>query len=116
MTVLTQLALQKHPDLPNVPLIMDLAKTDEQKQILRLIFARQVMGRPYFAPPGIPADRAEVLRKAFMETMQDKDFLADMAKQQNPVNPITGEEAEAAVAKMMSAPPAVVAKAKAIYE
>src|SRR5947208_1146811 len=54
ITILMQLSLAKHPDLPNVPLITDLAKTDEQRQILRLIFARQVMGRPYLAPPGIP--------------------------------------------------------------
>src|SRR5258708_13887227 len=92
MTVLTQLALQKHPDLPNVPLVMDLAKTDEQKQILRLIFARQVMGRPYFAPPGVPADRAAALRKAFMETMQDKDFLADAAKPHLEITPVAAAE------------------------
>ena len=94
MTVLAQLALQKHPDLPDVPLITELAKTDEQKQILRLIFARQVMGRPYFAPPGIPADRAEALRKAFMETMQDKDFLADAEKAQLEITPVGGEEVQ----------------------
>src|SRR5947208_2148066 len=54
ITILMQLSLSKHPDLPDVPLVTDLAKTDEQRQILRLIFARQVMGRPYLAPPGIP--------------------------------------------------------------
>ena len=74
-TILVQLALDKHPDLPDVPLVIDLAKTDEQRQILRLIFARQVMGRPFLAPPGVPQDRADALRKAFMETMADKDFL-----------------------------------------
>jgi tripartite-type tricarboxylate transporter receptor subunit TctC len=64
----------------------------------------------------VPAERVAIIRKAFNDTMQDKEFRAEMAKQQNPVNPMTGEEAEAVVAKMMSAPPAVVAKAKAIYE
>ena len=49
--LLMQFSLAKHADLPNVPLVMDLAKTDEQRQILRLIFGRQVMGRPYVAPP-----------------------------------------------------------------
>ena len=58
-TILVQLALDKHPDLPDVPLIIDLAKTDEQRQILKLIFARQVMGRPFLAPPGVPPDRAD---------------------------------------------------------
>ena len=48
IVVLVQMSLSKHPDLPDVPLIMDLAKTDEQRQIFKMIFARQVMGRPYF--------------------------------------------------------------------
>jgi hypothetical protein len=114
MTVLTQLALQKHPDLPNVPLIMDLAKTDEQKQILRLIFARQVMGRPYFAPPGVPADRAAALRKAFMETMQDKDFLADAEKAQLEITPVSGEEVQKLVTEVYATPPEIAKKAAAI--
>ena len=80
INVLVQLALDKHPDLPDVPLVTDLAKTDEQRQIFKLIFARQVMGRPFLAPPGIPRDRVAALRKAFMDTMKDKDFLADAEK------------------------------------
>jgi len=114
MTVLAQLALQKHPDLPDVPLITDLAKNDEQKQILRLIFARQVMGRPYFAPPGIPADRAEALRKAFMETMQDKDFLADAEKAQLEITPVSGEEVQKLVSEVYATPPEIAKKAAAI--
>ena len=80
INVLVQLSLDKHPDLPDVPLVMDFAKTDEQKQIFRLIFARQVMGRPFLAPPGVPKDRADALRKAFMDTMKDPEFLADAAQ------------------------------------
>jgi tripartite-type tricarboxylate transporter receptor subunit TctC len=114
LNILVQLALQKHPDLPDVPLIMDLAKTDEQKQIMRLIFARQVMGRPYFAPPGVPADRAEALRKAFMETMQDKDFLADAEKAQLEVTPVSGEEVQKLVAEVYATPPEIAKKAAAI--
>ena len=114
VTVLAQLALQKHPDLPNVPLITDLAKTDEQKQILRLIFARQVMGRPYLAPPGIPADRAAVLRKAFMETVQDKDFLADAEKAQLEITPVSGEELQKLVTEVYATPPEIAKKAAEI--
>ena len=91
-TILVQLALDKHADLPDVPLIIDLAKTDEQRQILRLIFARQVMGRPFLAPPGIPPDRAAALRKAFMDTMTDKEFLADTEKAQMEINPVSGDK------------------------
>ena len=80
ITILVQLSLDKHPDLPDVPLVMDFAKTDEQKQIFKLIFARQVMGRPFVAPPGMPKDRADALRKAFDDTMKDPEFLADAAR------------------------------------
>jgi tripartite-type tricarboxylate transporter receptor subunit TctC len=114
MTVLIQLALRKHPDLPDVPLIMDVAKTPEQKQILRLIFARQVMGRPYLAPPGIPADRAEALRKAFMETMEDPEFVADAEKEKLEITPVPGDELQKLVADVYSTPPAIAQKAAAI--
>src|SRR6476619_2092708 len=73
INILVQLALQKHADLPNVPLVTELAKNEKQKQILTLIFARQALGRPYLAPPGIPADRVAALRKAFTDTMKDKE-------------------------------------------
>jgi tripartite-type tricarboxylate transporter receptor subunit TctC len=106
--------------LPEIPesaaYIGNFAKTEEQKQILDVLDASDEVGRPFVMSKQVPAERVAIMRKAFNETMQDKDFLADMAKQQNPVNPLTGEEAETIVAKMMSAPAAVVAKAKAIYE
>jgi hypothetical protein len=111
MNVLVQLSLNKHPDLPHIPLIMDFAKTEEQRQIFRLIFARQVMGRPYLAPPGLPRDRADALREAFAQTMQDPEFLADAEKSQLEVTPVTGEEIEALVRELQQTPKAVTAKA-----
>jgi tripartite-type tricarboxylate transporter receptor subunit TctC len=101
---LVQLALDKHPDLPDVPLVIDLAKTHEQRQILRLIFARQVMGRPFLAPPGLPPERAAALRQAFMDTMTDKEFLADTEKAQMEVNPVPGDKLSALVAEIYSTP------------
>ncbi len=110
-SILMQLALEKHPELPNVPLIVDLAKNDEQRQILRLIFARQVMGRPFLAPPGVPADRAEALRKAFMATMQDKDFLADTEKAQMEITPVAGDQIEKLMRELYTTPKEVAQKA-----
>jgi hypothetical protein len=108
---------QRPPEIPESAVFVgSFAKTEEQKQLLDVLDAADGVGRPFIMSKQVPADRIAIIRKAFNETMQDKDFLADMAKQQNPVNPLTGEEAEVVVAKMMSAPPAVVAKAKAIYE
>ena len=95
-----------------MPLVIDLAKTDEQRAILKLIFARQVMGRPYLAPPGLPADRVAVLRKAFMDTMKDKDFLADADKAQLEINPVSGEDVEKLVKEVYATPADIIAKAK----
>jgi tripartite-type tricarboxylate transporter receptor subunit TctC len=114
MTVLVQLALRKHADLPDVPLVMDIAKTAEQKQILRLIFARQTMGRPYLAPPGIPADRAEALRKAFMDTMSDKDFLADAEKAKLEITPVDGADLQNLVGEVYQTPSEIAKKAAAL--
>jgi tripartite-type tricarboxylate transporter receptor subunit TctC len=72
------------------------------------------MGRPYLAPPGIPADRAAVLRKAFVETMQDKDFLADAEKEKLEITPVPGDELQKLVADVYSTPPAIAQKAAAI--
>jgi len=111
ITILMQLSLKKHPDLPDVPLITELAKTDEQRQILKLIFARQPLGRPYLAPPGVPQDRVDALRKAFMDTMADKEFLAEAEKAQLEITPVPGDEVQRLVTEVYQTPPAVVQKA-----
>ena len=108
---------QRPPEIPESAVYVGtFAKTDEQRQLLDVLDASDEVGRPFIMSKQVPAERVAIIRKAFNETMQDKDFRADMEKQQLPVNPITGEEAETIVTKMMGAPPAVVAKAKAIYE
>ena len=110
INILAQLSLSKHEDLPDVPLIMDFAKTDEQKQIFRLVFARQVMGRPFLAPPGVPADRVAVLRKAFMDTMADPAFLAEAKKAQLEITPVPGEKVQALVEEVYQTPKDVAEK------
>lgn len=107
INVLVQLAMHKHPDLPDVPLIMDLAKTDEERAMMTLVFARQTMGRPFMAPPGVPADRIAALRKAFMDTMNDKELLAEAEKAQLEITPVSGEELQALVAKGYATAPAI---------
>jgi hypothetical protein len=111
INILVQLALAKHPDLPHVPLITDLAKSEEQKQILKIIFARQVMGRPFLAPPDVPQDRVAALRKAFMDTMKDKEFLAEAEKAQLEITPVSGEEVQKLVTDLYKTPPEIAKKA-----
>jgi tripartite-type tricarboxylate transporter receptor subunit TctC len=113
IVILVQLALNKHPDLPDVPLVTDLANNDAQRQMLRMIFARQVMGRPFLAPPGVPAERVAALRKAFMDTMADKDFLADAEKAKLEINPVDGEKVQALVKEIYATPPEVAKQAAA---
>jgi tripartite-type tricarboxylate transporter receptor subunit TctC len=112
--ILVQLALDKHPDLPHVPLVIDLAKSEEQQRILRLIFARQVMGRPFLAPPGVPPERTAALRKAFMDTMADKEFLADTEKAQLEITPVPGDRVEQLVKDIYATPKELADKAASL--
>jgi tripartite-type tricarboxylate transporter receptor subunit TctC len=105
IAILVQLALAKHPELPDVPLITDLAKTKEEQQLLKFVFARQVMGRPYLAPPGVSAATVAELRRAFMETMADKDFLADAARGKLEITPVSGERIQELMAELYKTPP-----------
>jgi tripartite-type tricarboxylate transporter receptor subunit TctC len=114
--VVLQISTDKHPDLPNVPLVMDLAKSDKDKKILELIFARQAMGRPFVAPPGIPDARAKALQTAFMATMKDPKFKADAKKIDLEVEPISGDRIEKIVKSMYSAPKDIVEAAKQAIE
>jgi tripartite-type tricarboxylate transporter receptor subunit TctC len=109
INVLVQLSLSKHPDLPDVPLVMDFAKNDEEKQIFKLVFARQPMGRPFLAPPDVPADRIGALRKAFMDTMKDREFLAEAEKMKLEINPVSGDAVQKIVQEVYQTPKPVAA-------
>ena len=109
INVLVQLSLSRHPDLPNVPLIMDFAKSNEEKQIFKLVFARQPMGRPFLMPPGIPADRMVAVRKAFMDTMKDGEFLADAEKMKLEINPVSGDAVQEIVQEVYQTPKSIAA-------
>lgn len=111
VNLLFQISFAKHKDLPDVPLVFDLAKTDEQKQILRLFAVRQVMGRPFLAPPEVPADRTAALRDAFDKTMADREFLAEAAKAKLEINPVPGAKVEQVVSEIYQTPADIVKKA-----
>jgi hypothetical protein len=106
--ILFQIGLSKHPDLPNVPLIMDLARTDEERAIFKVIFGRQVMAWPFTAPPGVPKERISALRDAFMDTMKDREFLAEAAKAGFEIRPVPGVDIEKLVHEVYDTPAAVV--------
>ena len=96
--------------------IEDFAKTQEDKDLLAVLDAEDEIGRPFVVSRDIPADRLAILRKAFDEVMKDKAFRAEMEKQQLPVDPFTGADAEKLMAKMLNVPASIVQRARTIYE
>jgi tripartite-type tricarboxylate transporter receptor subunit TctC len=111
--VITQFGATPSHLVPDVPLMLDLAKTPADRQALLLLFGRTEYGRPYFLPPDVPADRVTVLRRAFDATMKDPAFVADANRIGFPLDPLTGEQVQAAVAALAKTPPNVVARVRA---
>jgi tripartite-type tricarboxylate transporter receptor subunit TctC len=112
VNILTQLALAKHADFPDVPLIYDLVSKPDDRQLLDLMIGGSAMARPFAAPPGLPPKIATMLRRAFDATMTDEAFLADAAKIQAEVLPSTGETVQELVKKLYATPKPVVDRVK----
>jgi tripartite-type tricarboxylate transporter receptor subunit TctC len=110
MTILYQQGLRKHPDIPNIPLVMELTDDPEIKQVLTVQFTAFELGRPYFTAEGVPADRVAALRNAFNQVMKDKNLLADADKLNQEVNPFTGEAMQKVLADVYATPKALVAR------
>ncbi|MPZ40575.1 MAG: hypothetical protein GEU95_21500 [Rhizobiales bacterium] len=91
LVLLVQMATAKSPDIPQVPLVMDYAKTDEQRQVLGLLLAGQAMAWPVFAPAEVPADRVALLRQSYLAMLKDPETLADAKRLGIDVDPVSGE-------------------------
>jgi tripartite-type tricarboxylate transporter receptor subunit TctC len=114
VVLLTQIGSTPDKAVPaDVPLVTSLAKTDEQRQILKLIASPIALGRPYLAPPNTDPAHLKLLRTAFSETMHDKGFLADAAKLKIDIDPVSGDAIAGIVNETIGAPADIVAKAKA---
>ena len=96
--IITQWALRANPDLPGVPNALDLAKNDSDRAALQLVMARLDIGRPFFLPPNVPADRVAALRAAFMAMANDPAFRAAAEQLQIVLNPLSGEQLQAMIA------------------
>jgi tripartite-type tricarboxylate transporter receptor subunit TctC len=116
LNVIVQLGLAKLPELPNVPSALDLVSEPVKKQVLELILMRQELGRPLAAPPGVPADRLEVLRRAFDDTMKDPEFLAEAAKLQLEIEPLSAHEIDTLLANAFATPKAIVRQAAELID
>jgi tripartite-type tricarboxylate transporter receptor subunit TctC len=95
-----------------VPLTVDFAKSPANRRIMELIYSSETFGRPYLLPPGVPADRVALLRKAFMAALQDKELAAEAQKIGLDLDPISGEELQALAEKIYATPAAIVEQAR----
>lgn len=110
MIILYQMGLKKHPALPDVPLVLDLAKTDEQRKMLELEFTGFQLGRPYFVGAKVAHDRVQALRRAFDATLKDKETAAEAEKLKLEINPTTGEEMQDTLKRVYASPKELVDK------
>lgn len=106
LNVLVQLSLEKHPDLPDVPLVTDLAENEFELQVLNLLFSRQVIGRPFVMPPDVPADRVAAIREAFMATLRDPEFLASASNLE--ITPVAGDRVQEILVEASNYPQEVI--------
>jgi len=113
VNLIVQMALEKHPELPNVPLLSDLTSDAETKQALKVIAASQALARPFAAPPGIAADRANALRQAFADTLKDPAFLADAKSLGVEIRYVSPQQISTVLEDVYKTSPDQIAKAKA---
>jgi hypothetical protein len=115
INILVQIGLKKEPELPNVPLLYDLAANDQDRASLKLLSQPVAIGRPLFTTPGVPADRVKILRDAFDATMKDPAFVKDAKFENLDLAPSNGAELQQIVSDILATPePAVERLAKAI--
>ena len=114
--IILQHGLEKIADLPDVPLFIDQAKTTQEHQMLNFLLAPQEFNKPFYAPPGVPAERLDLLRRAFGDTVKDPAFLAAARKANVSVtSPMNGSELTAAVSEIVRTPQPVIDRLKAIF-
>jgi tripartite-type tricarboxylate transporter receptor subunit TctC len=114
MRVLAQEDMKGHPDLNRmgVPRTVEFAKTDEDRAVMELIYSQNLLGRPYVVPPGVPAERVAVLRAAFMAALGDNELLEEARKMRFEIDPLSGEDVQATVARLFALPPRISERAK----
>ena len=114
--MLVQIALKRDPELADIPTMIELAKSDEDRAVMTFLSADVPIARSYVTNPGVPAERVQALRRAFDATMKDPQLLAEAAKLNMDLRPTTGEESQRYSDLIANTPANVLAKAKAIIE
>jgi tripartite-type tricarboxylate transporter receptor subunit TctC len=112
--VLVQLATEKHPELPDVPLVTEFISDASKREQLEFSLSWLAMGRPYVAPPKVPQERVKLLRNSFAEMMKSPEFISEAKKLQLDVSPLSGQEVQALVEKIYRTPPETIKNVRAI--
>jgi tripartite-type tricarboxylate transporter receptor subunit TctC len=116
INLLVQYAVRRHPELPDVPAVVDLAETEAQRQIFALYASGSDIGRAIVAPPGLAADVVQTLRSAFGETMRDPAFLHDIETNALDFDPLGGKELQALIERAEAVPQDVVEAARRYHD
>lgn len=116
INILAQIGLKPEDGFEKVPLLLDLAKTDRERAIIKLYSVPIALGRPVLTTPDVPADRVAALRRAFDTTMKDAEFLADAKRSRLDVSPVSGVELQRIIEDLVATPPALIAAAKAAVD
>jgi tripartite-type tricarboxylate transporter receptor subunit TctC len=112
LAILVQIGPARQPEIGDVPLVTELAKTDEQRAILAFIFGEQILGKPFMMAPDVPPERVAAIRAAFMATAEDPAAIAEMKKMEFDVSPLAGADMQAIVAKTVETPRDILDKAR----
>ena len=114
MRLLVQMATERDPQHLDTPTILDLVNAPEDRQIVELVLNRMLVGRPFIAPPGVPADRLALMRTAFRQAAEDRELRTEADKLHLPIDPIWGEEAQQVIRRLYRTPPQVVERTRKI--
>jgi tripartite-type tricarboxylate transporter receptor subunit TctC len=115
LNILVQIGLTRHPELPDVPLLLELATNDLDRKVLRFISSDTAISRAVVAPPEVPADRVEALRRAFDATMKDPEFVTEARGRKIDLTPMRGEDAQLIADEIANTPAPVIARAREVF-
>ncbi len=116
LKAIVQMSFERTPALKDVPTAIEYAPTEADRNMLKVYFGPNEMGRPYVGPPDVPKDRLEAMRRAFDATMKDPAYLAEARKQKMDVDPMTGEEMQKLIGTFYESPPELIARLMAALE
>lgn len=116
LNLLLQMGVERHPDLPNVPTLVDLGRNEDEKRLLAMMVSGARIGRSILSPPAQPPERVAALRAAFMKTVEDPAFTGEMQKVGLDLDPLSGEALQAMLVEMANIPPALIAQARKMAE